>query len=103
MTLTKAEYDRFRGDASAPNGTAPTQVDVRGCEVCGTPLKATQKQVCSPPCAGRLHSSSATSRRRDAGSVTPPAQSDALLVLLAALPPEVVGLDLAGGWRCVRA
>jgi hypothetical protein len=116
-TLTKAEYEHFRGDASEPNGSVPT----RHCEVCSAPLKATQKHVCSPPCAGRLRvqrlGGTATKGKKkarttdrvssgdkeSAAPVTPAVHPDGLLVLLASLPDDVVGIDLAGGWRVVRA
>jgi hypothetical protein len=129
VTLTRSEYAAARDRPELLNGTAPVpesdtkHVSVSGprtCEVCATPLNATQKHVCSPPCAGRLRvqrlGGTATKAKRPKARtqtvpkdatvssvpVTAPAHSDGLLALLEHLPPEVLAVELAG-WRCVRA
>jgi hypothetical protein len=128
QTLTKTQYEELRSNGTAPTATAAAVQEppsVRRCEVCSTPLRPTQKRVCSPRCAARLGGAVAkakASQRGGTGTKTktehrpmlrspprehgvhpePGVHADGLLALIATLPDEVVALELVGGWRCVR-
>jgi hypothetical protein len=107
MTLTRSEVLDAR---NSENGSSP-HVEVRPCEHCGAPLKASQARACSQRCALRLGRAAIEAKRpttnkrpktKPAASRAPSSpESTSLLDFLARLPLEVHAVEI-DGWRCTR-
>jgi hypothetical protein len=110
--LTRRGYpeDVVNGNGHEPNvlptptdaSAEPVPPEVRPCANCGQPLQKRQDRYCSRRCAA-VAGGVAFARQKQAPPAPsqPPAVSP--LAFVAQLPPEVVAIELVGGWRLSRS